>query len=117
MWEHIDSSGGEDACWPCDYGLGSGGHPVITIKLGYRKYTQRKVHRLVYQEVVGPILPGQYILQSCGNPKCCNPKHLVAGEMKEVFDSVVLKKMAEWLDAWYMACSPTSSVEAQPTVG
>lgn len=114
MWEHIDSSGGENACWPCDYGLASGGFPVISIKLAYRSYKQCKVHRLVYELVHGKIPKKGLILHTCQNLKCCNPKHLVLVNRTAALGAAAARKGQEWLDAWYMACSPTPSVEGQP---
>ena len=35
-----------------------------------------KVHRIVYQMLVGPLDPILTIDHLCRNPKCCNPKHL-----------------------------------------
>lgn len=34
-------------------------------------------HRAAWQELVGPIPPGNHIHHTCMNPSCCNPAHLM----------------------------------------
>lgn len=38
-----------------------------------------KVHRLVYENFVGPIATGQVVRHRCDNPPCARPTHLVIG--------------------------------------
>lgn len=38
-----------------------------------------RVHRLVYELVVGPIPKGMVLLHSCDTPECCEPGHLSVG--------------------------------------
>jgi hypothetical protein len=40
-------------------------------------YEDRLAHRLAYSVFVGPIPTGQNLKQKCGNPRCCNPNHLL----------------------------------------
>jgi len=47
------------------------------------------VHRLVYQELVGPIPEGLFVLHHCDNPPCFNPAHLYAGNAKNNADDMV----------------------------
>ncbi len=48
------------------------------------------MHRLVFFETHG-YLP-QVVMHSCDNPKCINPKHLVAGTFKKNSEDMVKKK-------------------------
>lgn len=43
------------------------------------KWKSFGVHRLAYEEFVGPLFPGKLVLHSCDNPPCFNPKHLRLG--------------------------------------
>lgn len=43
----------------------------------------RRVHRLVYEAVHGPIPEGMDVLHSCDNTLCFNPSHLSLGEQSE----------------------------------
>jgi hypothetical protein len=37
---------------------------------------QVRVHRFVYEALVGPIPEGHHVHHECETPGCCNPKHL-----------------------------------------
>jgi hypothetical protein len=63
------------------------------LKSGYGKIARTRgkpvfAHRVAYEEMVGPIEAGSYVLHKCDNPSCVNPDHLFTGSAKD-----------NWLDA------------------
>jgi hypothetical protein len=58
-------------CWVTNYHHDRGGY--VAIRSGGR---MRKLHRLTYEALVGPIPGGLQIDHLCRNRGCCNPAHL-----------------------------------------
>jgi hypothetical protein len=73
LWARTNRSGGPDACWlwtaSCVKGYGQ----------LHVDGKSKRVHRLMYELVVGPIPEGLDILHSCDVRNCCNPAHLRPG--------------------------------------
>jgi len=71
LWQHTDRRGD---CW-----LWQG-----AVSKGYGRFTylgvNRQAHRWVYEEAIGPIPRGAYVLQRCGNHLCMRPEHLYTGD-------------------------------------
>jgi hypothetical protein len=81
FWTKVDRSGGPEACWPWKGGTNSNGqHGRFKIK--GRLYSP---HRIAYSLEKGPIPnePDRYVLHSCDNGGCCNPKHIRIGSAHE----------------------------------
>lgn len=60
---------GDCLVWPlrrCDRGYGD-------VKIDGR---MQRVHRVVYEQEIGPIAPGMLVCHTCDNPPCARPEHL-----------------------------------------
>src|SRR3990172_5517239 len=76
IWDNLDTSGGETACWEWQGNRGAGGYGLLTLdgkSVG--------VHRVVYWVLVGEIPEGMCVCHHCDNPPCCNPAHLFVGSI------------------------------------
>lgn len=79
FWARVDTSGGEDACWPWLRSVNTSGYGQ------YRRgrYGVRTVaHRTAYELARGPIANGLTIDHLCFTKRCCNPRHLDAVTMR-----------------------------------
>lgn len=75
-----------DGCWNWMGCKDQGGYGQITRdRIGY------KAHRLSYELHIGPIPDGLWVLHSCYNPWCANPKHLFLGTRQDNIDDKVRK--------------------------
>jgi hypothetical protein len=86
LWENIDRSGGDDACWPYMKTRMNTGYGVLWTR-GILVYA----HRLVFQLQNGPLVKGEFVLHRCDNPPCCNPAHLFKGSHTDNMRDMVAK--------------------------
>lgn len=93
--DRIDRAGGPDACWLWtgarlarrDSGLGGQDYGVVWID-----GKVKKVHRVVFEAVNGPLTQERpIVLHVCDNPPCCNPAHLKAGTYADNAQDMVTK--------------------------
>jgi hypothetical protein len=87
LWDGIDTSGGDLACWEWQ-------GPKYPSGYGY--LDGKSVHRLIYEILVEPIPDGMMVCHKCDNPPCCNPAHLFLGTAQDNCDDMIRKGRQGW---------------------
>lgn len=94
FWSHVLVRG-EDECWPWLNYKNKDGYGRCR-----RKGTLYLAHRIAYSLTFGGIElaapkdlknSDQFVLHSCDNPSCCNPKHLYLGTQKQNTQDCIAK--------------------------
>lgn len=86
IWEKVDTSSGDNACWPWQGSRNRQGYGTLNIS-----GRNHMAHRLVYETLVGGIPLGEIVCHHCDNPCCCNPAHLFTGTHVDNFRDMVRK--------------------------
>ena len=84
FWEKVDKSPGlgpNGECWFWRGVTAGAGYGVIG--LGSRKLGKEYAHRVIWVLMNGPIPEGLFVLHTCDEPLCVNPKHLWLGTPKD----------------------------------
>lgn len=96
FWARVDVRK-QDECWPW---IGAtkthSGHGVVPLKNPGQLATTTTAHRVAWALNFGPIPDGQYVLHSCDNPPCCNPRHLWLGTQKDNLHDMAAKGRGHW---------------------
>lgn len=71
-----------DCCLETPLRKGRDGFGRINLQYNGRRYSA-PAHRVAYSLFVAPVRVGESIRHRCGNPACCNPRHLVKGRGDE----------------------------------
>lgn len=86
FWSNVDKSAGDDGCWNwtrAKFHYGHGATTVVCGKLAKQFHAHRLAWAYVHNEPVADNRDGKFLLHSCDNPSCVNPKHLRFGTQKE----------------------------------
>jgi len=84
FYQHVDLAGPDD-CW-----LWTGGKNNIGYGLFRYEYKMQTVHR-VQMQFLGHNITNRYVLHTCRNYLCVNPKHLLVGDMEDKVKLVIAK--------------------------
>lgn len=84
FWSKIDKRG-PDECWPWRgfkdrYGYG---------RTGFRGEHSQLAHRIAFFLTFGDFDKSLFVLHSCDNRPCCNPRHLRSGTAKDNADDCI----------------------------
>ena len=111
FWSKVNRSGGRDACWLWQAGLGTGGYGQFA-----PEHKSVLAHRVAYELTIGPIPEGQTLDHRCRTKICMNPTHL------EIVTRAENRRRA-WRSpippepAWVNYAIPKETEPIQPQVG
>lgn len=74
-----------DECWVWKGAVSASGRAHMQAD---RRGSYSNASRIAYRVLVGPIPEGQWVLHTCDNALCCNPKHLYLGDHKRNMQDV-----------------------------
>ena len=100
LWSKVDKKG-EDECWNWKGYKNDGGYGRTWIN-DYGYYAHRVIFDLVYPNTITLSAPKDtdesgFLLHTCDNPSCCNPKHLFVGTHAEnMADKVAKNRQAKF---------------------
>lgn len=86
FWSKV-SKKEENECWEWNGTKHISGYGILRVN-GKNEYS----HRIGYQIMIGTISKNLFVLHSCDNPSCCNPKHLWLGTYKDNSDDMIRKR-------------------------
>lgn len=91
FWIKVDKKK-EDECWNWTASKNQEGYGQFKID-----DKMVKSHRFVYELLNGKIEDDLFVLHTCDNPACCNPKHLYLGTQQDNMSDMVNKKRSNKL--------------------
>lgn len=94
LWSKVDKRG-DDECWPWIGYKNNDGYGRVQIN-DWQYYAHRVIYNLVYPGIIdirAPKLTDEkgFLLHTCDNPSCCNPKHLWVGTHRDNMEDKVKK--------------------------
>jgi hypothetical protein len=62
----------------------------------YGRWGSKLAHRVVYEQLVGSIPQGMFVLHKCDTPPCINPEHLFLGTAQDNTTDMLNKGRGNW---------------------
>lgn len=99
-----DRSGGEDSCWEFTGARNKSGYGWMHVgSQADGSRTRMLAHRVAVLLSGVDIPDGMFVLHTCNNPPCCNPKHLTLGDHAENMRQMVSAGRQEKSDRHHAA--------------
>jgi hypothetical protein len=94
IWSKVDICG-PDECWPWKLTKSKNGCGRTEIN-DVTYYVPRVIYNLIHPDTITLAAPKdltlkQFVLHTCDNPSCCNPKHLFLGSNQDNVDDKIKK--------------------------
>lgn len=88
LWEKVDRSAGEDACWPYMPSINRNTYGMIYDPSATCISKVIGTHRAAYELTYGKVQEGLFVCHRCNWKPCCNPSHLYLGtHQQNMFDA------------------------------
>jgi hypothetical protein len=81
----------DTGCWVWQFGTHDYGYGKGKYRGPDGVLRTRRMHRLAYEEWIGPVPDGLFVCHTCDNPPCCNPDHLFAGTQVDNMQDMIEK--------------------------
>ena len=100
LWDKINEIG-----WTRNKSTGCNEWNGYRNQLGYGQFREGnsgklvRVHRVVYEKLVGPLTDGEHVMHVCDNPACSELKHLRKGRARDNMRDMRKKKRG-YKDNW-----------------
>jgi len=113
FWSRVAITEDIDLCWEWTGARSSSGYGNLTY---YGKYL--KANRVAFELFNKCEIPfGLFVLHTCDNPSCCNPKHLFLGTQMDNIKDMISKKRDHFLTGLKLTSKEVLEIRSRYKVG
>lgn len=94
FWTKVDKNG-SGGCWLWKSYRNERGYGLMTLPGGGKNI---RAHRWLYEQLHGPLKPGEWLLHKCDVRHCVNPDHMFIGDHEANMADKKAKKRSAWGD-------------------